>query len=273
MSNFTILLPPSEGKASGGDPDRTWRQIAKDPDCNAFPRLNPARRKVIAALKSAQRSLPEADLQKLFNVKDDNLAAAIAANRAILSAELLPAIQRYTGVMFDFLDYPSMPPDDRHTFDTHALIFSGVWGLLRPTDLIPDYKLKIDASLPNLGRVSAFWKPHLSRVLNPILAGQIVWDLLPGAHRTAWDGKAKSAVRWQVKFVERVESRGKVTYRTVNHWSKALKGALVRHLCAHPITDVDALADFEHPLGYVYDPTMGKRSKNGGEVVFVKSNE
>ncbi len=269
MPNFTILLPPSEGKASGGDADRTWRQIAKDGDCNAFPRLNPTRRKVIAALRSAMRQ-PTPELEKLFNVKDDNLAAAIAANRAILRGELRPAIQRYTGVMFDFLDYPSMPPDDRHTFDTHALIFSGVWGLLRPTDLIPDYKLKIDATLPGLGRVSTFWKPQLSRLLNRVLVGQLVWDLLPGAHRTAWDGKAKSAVRWQVKFVERVESRGKVQYRTVNHWSKALKGALVRHLCAHAVTDVDALADFEHPLGYIYDPTMGKRSKNGGEVVFVK---
>jgi len=269
MPNFTILLPPSEGKASGGDASQTWRQIAKDPACNTFARLNPTRRKLIAGLRSALRQ-PTPDLQKLFNVKDDNLAAAMAANRAILRSELRPAIQRYTGVMFDFLDYPSMPPDDRHTFDTHALIFSGVWGLLRPTDLIPDYKLKIDATLPGLGRVSSFWKPDLSRVLNPILAGQIVWDLLPGAHRTAWDGKAKSAVRWQVKFVERVESRGKVSHRTVNHWSKALKGALVRYLCAHPITDVDALADFEHPQGYVYDPTQGKRGKNGGEVVFVK---
>ncbi len=273
-ADFTILLPPSEGKAAGGEPGHTWPQIAKDPGCNSFAKLNPTRRKLIKALRPVMRQ-PEAELEKLFHVKDENLAAAIATNRAILRGELLPAIQRYTGVMFDFLDYPSMPPDDRHTFDTHALIFSGVWGLLRPTDLIPDYKLKMDASLPDLGKVSSFWKPKISRVLNPTLTGHIVWDLLPGAHRAAWDGKAKLAARWQVKFVEQVPVKGKpgqTRLRTVSHWSKALKGALVRFLCAHHITDVDALADFTHPQGYVYDPTMGKRSKNGGEVIFVKSS-
>ena len=272
MHHFTILLPPSEGKAAGGEPGRAWPQIAADPECNSFNKLDPARRKLIAELGRALKR-PEADLGKLFHVKDENLAQAIASNRAILGGELLPAIQRYSGVMFDFLDYPSMPPDDRRTFDTHALLFSGVWGLLRPTDLIPDYKLKMDASLPGLGKVSTFWKPQINRVLNPLLADHVVWDMLPGAHRAAWDGKAKLAARWQVKFVEEVPVKGKpgqTRLRTVSHWSKALKGALVRFLCAHHITAVDALADFTHPQGYVYDPSQGKRGKTGGEIVFVK---
>lgn len=263
MPNYTILLPPSEGKAAGGDSTTNWGDVA---DTQPFAQLNPQRRAVMDALQTALAHGTQADLAKLFGVKGENLDAAIGVNQAIASGPLLPAIQRYTGVMFDYLDYAHMDAPLRQTLEEHTLLFSGLWGLLRPGDRIPDYKLKMDASLDGVGRLSSFWKPHLSAALNPLLAGQVVWDMLPNAHRAAWDGKAAMAARYEVKFVERVEKGGKVTWRTVSHWSKALKGALIRHICAHHITRPDDLHSFTHPQGYLYDPGQS----GAGEVVFVK---
>jgi len=269
MSNYTILLPPSEGKAPGGDDCRNWIDIAADCRLNAFGEMNLPRRAMINALR-ASLSLPVADLAKLFSVKGDRLDEVIATNGKLPAGPLMPAISRYSGVMFDFLDYGSMAKAEQVAFDQHAILFSGLWGLLRPTDLIPDYKLKMDASLPSLGKVSAFWKPLVSALLNPMLEDMIVWDLLPGAHRAAWDGKAGYAARWQVKFVQRGERKGKPVYKTVTHWSKALKGALVRFICEHSVTSPDALVDFTHPEGYVYQPSESKLDEHGGELLFVK---
>ena len=189
MPNYTILLPPSEGKAPGGDDCRNWIDIAADCRLNAFREMDLPRRAVINALQ-ASLSQPTDDLSKLFSVKGERLDEAIATNGKLPAGPLMPAINRYSGVMFDFLDYGSMAKAEQAAFDQHAILFSGLWGLLRPTDLIPDYKLKMDASLPSLGKVSAFWKPLVSALLNPMLDDMVVWDLLPGAHRAAWDGKA-----------------------------------------------------------------------------------
>lgn len=269
MADYTILLPPSEGKAGGGDDDRSWLAIADDPTHNAFGQLNDVRLQVIHALQEAL-SQPQTALSKLFGVKDERLATAIATNADLPNGPLLPAIRRYTGVLFDYLDYEGMAPETRRAFDERTILFSGLWGLLRPGDLIPDYKLKINASLPEVGRLSTFWKPHISALLNPLLAGFVVWDLLPNAHSRAWDGKSEMAAHWQVKFVQRVEKKGETSYRTVSHWSKALKGALVRFICAHDVTDPDPFVDFQHPQGYRFSPEMSKRDERGGELIFVQ---
>ena len=269
MSNYTILLPPSEGKAAAGDDCRNWIDIADDRRLNAFCEMDLPRRAVINALQ-ASLSQPVGDLSKLFSVKGERLDEAIATNGKLPAGPLMPAIHRYNGVLFDFLDYGSMDATGQAAFNEHVVIFSGLWGLLRPTDLIPDYKLKMDASLPGLGKVSAFWKPLVSALLNPMLDDHVVWDLLPGAHRAAWDGKAGYAARWQVKFVQRGERKGKPVYRTVTHWSKALKGALVRFICEQGVTSPDALVDFAHPEGYVYRTDESKLGERGGELLFVK---
>ncbi len=269
MQDYTILLPPSEAKNPGGDDTLKWPDIADDRQLNAFLKMDLPRRAVINALQ-ASLSLPAADLARLFSVKGVRLDQAVDTNRRLPGGPLLPAVRRYNGVLFDFLDYDGMERTTQSAFDEHAVIFSGLWGLLRPMDLIPDYKLKMDASLPSLGKVSAFWKPLVSTLLNPMLDGTVVWDLLPGAHRAAWDGKAGYAARWQVKFVQPGERKGKPVYKTVTHWSKALKGALVRFICEQGVTSPDALVDFAHPEGYVYRPGESKLGERGGELLFVK---
>ena len=269
MQDYSILLPPSEAKIPGGDDILNWPDISDNRCLNGFCPLDPQRLRVIKALR-ASLSRPSSALTKLFNVKGVRLDEAITTNGRLPAGPLLPAIQRYDGVLFDFLDYGNMATADQAVFDEHAIIFSGLWGMVRPTDLIPDYKIKMDASLPRLGKVSTFWKPHVSTLLNPMLEGKVVWDLLPGAHRAAWDGKAGYVARWQVKFVQQGERKGKPVYVTVTHWSKALKGALVRFICEHGATSPDALVDFAHPEGYVYQPSESKLEERGGELLFVK---
>jgi cytoplasmic iron level regulating protein YaaA (DUF328/UPF0246 family) len=244
-----LLIPPSEAKAPGGD-GPPWSDSAR-----AFPQLDPQRREVINALRRTMRGDADA-AAKLLGVGPAAAADAISQNLVIDSAPTMPAIARYEGVLYDALDYPALPARQRKRIDEQVAIVSAVWGVVAPRDPIPDYKLKMSASLDPLGRLSTWWRPAVSRVLDELAAGRVVWNLLPTEHSTAWRSNGSSNAVIRVRFLDEVERNGRRELVTVSHWNKLLKGALVRHVVANQVEDPDALAKFEHPQGYVYRPEL-----------------
>jgi cytoplasmic iron level regulating protein YaaA (DUF328/UPF0246 family) len=249
-----ILLPPSEGKADGGSGPAWARGTLVDPD------LDDRRAKVVAALvRSMKRS--QVARAKLLGVKGDALAAATAANLEVLTAATLPAIERYTGVLYEALDAASLSASHRRRLAAQVRIFSGVWGLVGPADPIPGYKLKMGAAVAPLGKLSTWWRPAITAALADPVAGRTVWNLLPNEHAAAWKpdlSRSPAAPRTviSVRFLDEVR-RGPATQLVgVNHWNKLLKGALVRHVLATQLNDVDGLVEFDHPLGYVFAPEL-----------------
>lgn len=243
-----VLIPPSEGKAPGGE-GPPWA-----PTTTRFDALDADRAQVVAALRRAMRS-NAATAGKLLGVKGDALAAARAANSSVLTSPTMPAIERYTGVLYGELDASTLGAAARRRMATGLVVFSGLWGLVAPDDPIPDYKLKMGASLPPLGRLSTWWRPRLTAALAPAVAGRMLWDLLPHEHAAAWapapDGVAG---RCSVTFVDDVGSGKDRKEVAVAHWNKLLKGSLVRHVLTTGLDDPAGLAAFDHPLGYRYDP-------------------
>jgi cytoplasmic iron level regulating protein YaaA (DUF328/UPF0246 family) len=244
-----LLLPPSEGTSTGGD-GPAWHDGA-----GRLAELDDARRDVIRALRRLMMG-PRAGARMLLGVGDDAAAAAIAANLSIDTAPTRPAIERYTGVLYDALDYAALPARLRRRVDEQVIVFSGVWGAVTPRDLIPDYKLKMGASLPGIGRLATWWRPRLAPVLETRVAGRVVWNLLPNEHAAAWTRPDSCAAVVEVRFLDDVERKGRRELVTVSHWNKLLKGALVRHVVTNQLREPDGLARFEHPQGYVYRPDL-----------------
>jgi cytoplasmic iron level regulating protein YaaA (DUF328/UPF0246 family) len=255
-----ILLPPSEKKATGGA-GVPWHGAGQ-----SFPDLDEARREVIDALVDAMCCPIEART-KLLGVGAARAGEATAANLSIDTAPTMPAIGRYTGVLYDALDAGSLPAHLRKRLDEQVVVFSGLWGAVRPSDPIPDYKLKMGAPLPGLGRPARFWRPHLTAALTKAAAAT-VWDLLPNEHAAAWDPTI-AGHRIRVRFLDDVERSGKRALVTVSHWNKLLKGALVRHLLEHRLDDPDGLVDFAHPEGYAYRPDLTTTSGNTTDIALV----
>lgn len=258
-----ILLPPSEGKAPGGR-GPAWRAGS-----TSFPELDDLRLSVATALGRAMKG-SAATRTKLMGVKGDTLAQATDANREVLTAPTMPAIERFTGVLYDELDVTSLTKRDRTRLSKQVLIFSGLWGVVRPDDPIPDHRLKMNVALAPLGRLSTWWKPSLTDALRPVVSGTTVWNLLPGEHDASWapplpgsDDRDAPAAMISVKFLDEKRSRGaKRSFTTVSHWNKLLKGALVRFVLATGADAPDALSEFVHPEGYVFDPSLTELSKD-----------
>ena len=245
-----ILLPPSERKAPGGD-GAAWL-----PGSISFPELDASRHKIAAALKRVSRQSAAVNA-KLLGVKGDALAAARATNSDVLGAPTMPTLDRYTGVLYDALDHTTLTATQRRRAGAQLVVFSALWGIVRPDDLLPDYKLKMGASVAPMGRLATFWRPQISAALAPVVADRTVWDLLPHEHAAAWN-PAQDATRRRisVKFLDDVTDGAGRKFVSVSHWNKLLKGALVRHVLATQLDDPEGLAEFEHPLGYRYDPSL-----------------
>ncbi len=253
-----ILLPPSEGKLPGGS-GAAW-----DPAEMGFA-LDGKRAEVIAALKKSMRS-GQKERTKLLGVKGAALAAASDANRSVATSPTMPAIERYTGVLYDVLDVGSLSSQARRRLDRSVVIFSGLFGLVSPSDPIPDYKLKMGATLPGVGRLSTYWRPALSDALAPRARGSQVWNLLPNEHDAAWVGPTGVA-QTSVRFLEMRPDGSTVA---VSHWNKFFKGALVRHLLDEPATTPETLADWRHPAGWRVDPGLEQQDGTRRIIAFVR---
>lgn len=252
-----ILLPPSEGKAGGGDgPPWTPGSLSID--------LDARRKTAIRALATAMKG-DEASRANLLDVKGRALAAATDANRAVAKAPTMPAIDRYTGVLFDALDHRSLSAPHRRRLDASVVIFSGLWGAVMPADPIPEYKLKMGAALAPMGKLSAWWREPLSARLTELAAGRHVWNLLPNEHAAAWQ-PPDSLEEWTVRFLQ--HRNGKLA--TVSHDNKSLKGALVRFLLANPTAEPADLAAWKHPAGYRLDRKLTEQHGSGTLFSLVK---
>lgn len=264
-----LLLPPSEGKAPGGR-GRPLRL-----DRLSFPGLTDQRDRTIDAVARAMRGSAAAR-GALLGVKGDVLAAATATNLALRTAPTMPTIERFTGVLYDELDIASLSARDRKRLDAQVVVFSGVFGLLSPADAVPDHRLKMNVTLPAIGRVATAWRAPVTESLAPRVAGATVWNLLPGEHAAAWKPAAVGSTGGpsamvSVRFLDEGPPRkGERSFTTVSHWNKLLKGALVRFVLATGADEPAALRRFTHPEGYVYDPSLTEDVKGTTVVSMVR---
>ena len=165
--------------------------------------------------------------RKLLGVGGDHLERAIQSNRSLLGAPTLPAWRRYTGVVWEHLDPATLTAPQRRSI----VVVSGLHGLVRADDPVPDYRLKMGASLPPVGKLSTWWRPTLGPGLTAATRRRTVVDLLPQEHRAAFtDADRERFV--VVDLVERTGAPG-------GHAAKAAKGRLARHLltCGLPLDE------------------------------------
>ncbi len=265
MPEFAILLPPAEGKKAGGNPLAPNVFDYRAPNTfNYFSELNLERRRLIDALQQAIHK--GCDLEKLFGLKGPTLDEAVRITLALYKAPLMAALDRYSpGVMYQALDFAGLPTGAQRRFLENTIIFSGLFGLLRPDDLIPNYRLRMDAVVPGIGKVSRYWRPHISPLLNELLKDRVVWNLLPTVHQEAWEDAHIYHQMVEVRFFW--EQKG--IRRPVTHGVKPLRGRLVNFIVREGLADPEGLRAWRDPEGYVLDVASSQFDAATRRVVLV----
>lgn len=161
--------------------------------------------------------------------------AEIDRNAALLTAPTMPAIHRYTGVLYDALDIESLRGAAATRARSRLAVASALFGLLHADDLIPAYRLSATSRLPGRPTLAARWRPALEPVLSEIAEHGLVVDLRSGSY--AGLGKVPGAVSVGV-VAEHPNGRRTV----VSHFNKAHKGLLARALASSRSEPGDAAA-------------------------------
>lgn len=236
-----ILLPPSETKREGGVEGTRFATGEL-----GFPTLTAPRRRVLAALQELARD-PAASAAALK--LGPTQAHEAERNRRIRRSPVLPALDRYDGVLYDALDAGTLPEESRRFAHEHLAIASALFGLTRALDPIPAYRLSADSRLPGL-RLTQEWAAAVSAAV-AAMPGLVV-DLRSEAYAAL--GPAPS--HENSVFVRVVSEEGGRT-RALNHFNKAGKGRLTRALL---LSGVDH-PDVESLLGWA--ETQGIRLERG----------
>lgn len=211
-----VLLPPSETKATGGDGPPV------DLETLFLPELNPARRKLADALVELAGDVP-ASLEALgISPRQEH---EVERNSVFWSSPTVPALRRYTGVLYDALDVAGFRRPQLARAQQRLAVASALFGVVRGGDRIPAYRLSGGSSLPAIGSLRGLWRP----VLEPALGGidELVVDLRSGTYASL--ARIPGAVTVRVVTEDDAGRR-----KTVSHHNKAYKGKLAAALATVP---------------------------------------
>jgi cytoplasmic iron level regulating protein YaaA (DUF328/UPF0246 family) len=207
-----ILLPPSETKRPGGN------GAPLDVSALALPGLGAKRHEVIDALIDLAGD--EEHARKVLKLSPKQ-AGDVVHNRMLRSAPTMPAVDRYTGVLYDALDASSLAPASRRWLGANVWIHSAPLGPIGALDPIPPYRLAAGTSLPGLPALRRHWADATTEAIAEEDT-DFVLDLRSEAYVAL--GPVPGTVA--SCYVRVVTEHG----RALNHFNKKSKGLLVRAL-------------------------------------------
>jgi cytoplasmic iron level regulating protein YaaA (DUF328/UPF0246 family) len=211
-----VLLPPSETKCAGGDGPPLDLATLSWPDLTAL------RSELVDDLVELADDKPKCHAALGISLSQ---GAEVERNAQLRSAPTLPALRRYTGVLYDALDIESLRGAEAARARARLAVGSALFGLLRADDPIPAYRLSASAKLPGRPGLAVRWRPLTEPVLAGMAQHELVVDLRSGAYVGL--GRLDAAVRTDVVTEQRDGRR-----TVVSHFNKAHKGRLARALVA-----------------------------------------
>jgi len=215
------LFSPSEGKHTGGSIDKS---------SSIFLEHTP-RREILQQYQSIIDSQDTEMIKALFGLKKASDLVPYLSN--YISSEKLPAIERYDGVAYDYLDYPSLTHEAQAYLKEQTIIFSNLYGPLKGGDKITNYKVKQGNDIGNV-TPDKFYNKRFSYQLDLFFHDHEILDLRAGYYDKFY--KPNKAFT-TLKFLK----GGK----TVSHWAKAYRGIVLRALAQHQVNSIDAFMKLE----------------------------
>ncbi|WP_286927854.1 peroxide stress protein YaaA [Flavobacterium sp. UBA4197] len=175
-----------------------------------------------------------------------------------------PAVYAFNGDVYIGLDAYSLPEEKLEVLQNKLRILSGLYGLLKPLDLIQPYRLEMGTRLP-IGKskdLYEFWKTKLTKALNAELKkDELFINLASNEYFSAIDKKALKVPVITPEFKDYKDGKLKM----ISFFAKKARGMMVRYIIENNAETIEDLKGFNYE-GYQYDANLSK----GHTLVFTR---
>ena len=204
------------------------------------------------------KKLKAHDLKAMMGISDNladlNVARFKAFETPFTPANARPALDAFQGDVYVGLDAKSLSEDDRAFANDHVRILSGLYGVLKPLDLMQAYRLEMGTKFKNIKgpNLYSFWDTKIAEALNEDLDGKddVLINLASNEYFKAVKQKALKARVITPVFKEIKEGRARV----VSFMAKKARGMMTRFVIDNRLTNPEDLKKFTVG-GYQYDAT------------------
>ena len=167
-----------------------------------------------------------------------------------------PAVYAFAGDVYIGLDVYSLPVDKLDDLQERLRILSGLYGLLKPLDLVQPYRLEMGTQLPvgESKNLYEYWKQKLTASLNKELKkGELFVNLASDEYASAIDFKALKVPVIKVDFKDMKDGKLKM----ISFFAKKARGMMVRYIIDTDAKTLDDLKGFDYD-GYGFDANLSK---------------
>lgn len=175
-----------------------------------------------------------------------------------------PAIFAFDGDVYTGLDAYSIPSEKLNLLQNKVRILSGLYGLLKPLDLIQAYRLEMGTKLPigESRNLYDFWKNNLTTSLNKELKNEELFiNLASNEYFSAIDTKTLKVPVITPEFKDYKNGKLKI----ISFFAKKARGLMVRYIIDTNAETVEDLKSFNYD-GYQFDVNLS----NGNQLVFTR---
>jgi cytoplasmic iron level regulating protein YaaA (DUF328/UPF0246 family) len=170
-----------------------------------------------------------------------------------------PAIYAFSGDVYRGIDAYSIPVSKLDILQHSVRIISGLYGLLKPLDLMQPYRLEMGTKL-SVGKsknLYEFWRKKVTTALNEELEeGELFVNLASQEYFKAIDVKTLKVPVIHVDFKEFKNGQ----YKTIAIFAKLARGYMTRHIIDNVVETVEGLKTFSTD-GYAFDANLSTDTK------------
>jgi len=174
------------------------------------------------------------------------------------------AVYAFDGDVYTGLDVYTLPEDKISILQERLRILSGLYGLLKPLDLMQAYRLEMGTTMP-IGKnknLYEFWKKTITKALNDELQkDELFLNLASNEYFSAVDAKMLKVPVITPEFKDYKDGKLKM----ISFFAKKARGLMVRYIIDTNAETLDDLKGFNYE-GYAFDANLSK----GNTLVFTR---
>jgi cytoplasmic iron level regulating protein YaaA (DUF328/UPF0246 family) len=169
-----------------------------------------------------------------------------------------PAVFIFNGDVYQGLKAETLPEEKLELAQTRVRILSGLYGVLRPLDLIQPYRLEMGTKLKYYKSADLydFWNPEITKKINEALAesgSKVLVNLASNEYFKSIDKKKLKATIVTPDFKDLKNGE----YKMISFFAKRARGLMTRFILENNITQPADLEAFDRE-GYAFNPRLSK---------------